>query len=89
MSTTTGNAHIDVPPQDRIANLAKLYDRFAHALNPHSPECGEAEAAFFSELSSWYDNSISPPRPPFREFVKGVIVRCRKHLIATSNFPSV
>jgi hypothetical protein len=82
MSTPSGDAPIDVPPQELIANLAKLYDRFAHALDPYSPERDEAERAFLRELSAWYD-SIATPRPSFQEFRKGVIVRCRKHLLAS------
>jgi hypothetical protein len=89
MPTTSGDAPIDIPPQEHIANLAKLYDRFAQALDPYSPECEEAERAFLTEISSWYDNSLSPPRMPFAEFRKAVIVRCRKHLIATTKLPSV
>jgi hypothetical protein len=89
MPATPGDAPIDVPPQERIATLAKLYDRFAHALDPYSPECDEAERAFLRELSAWYDESLSPPKPSFHEFRKGVIIRCRKHLIATAKLPSV
>jgi hypothetical protein len=89
MPATPGDAPIDVPPQELIANLAKLYDRFAQALDPYSPECDEAERAFLRELSSWYDNSLSPPKPSFQEFRRGVIIRCRKHLIATAKLPSV
>ena len=89
MSPAPRDAPIEVPPQELIANLAKLYDSFAHALDPDSPERDEAERAFSRELSAWYDNSLPAPKPPFREFRKGVIARCRKHLIATSKFPSV
>ena len=56
MSTPSGDAPIEVPPQELIANLAKLYDRFAHALDPYSPERDEAERAFLRELSAWYDS---------------------------------
>jgi hypothetical protein len=89
MPTTPGDAPIDVPPQELIANLAKLYDRFAQALDPYSPECDEAERAFLRELSVWYDDSLSPPKPSFHEFRKGIIIRCRKHLRATTKLPSV
>jgi hypothetical protein len=65
MPTTSGDAPIDVPPQECIANLAKLYDRFAHALDPYSPECDEAERAFLRELSVWGPRRTTLP-PPFR-----------------------
>ena len=84
MSTPPGDARLeDVPPQDRIANLAKLYDRFAFAIDPYDPGCDEAERAFTRELSAWYDNSLDPPRPPFHDFRKAVILRCILHLKAT------
>jgi hypothetical protein len=89
MSKTPGDAPIEVPPQDRIVNLAKLYDRFAHALDPDSPERDEAERAFGRELTAWYDNSLVPPKPSFQDFRKAVVARCRKHLIATTKLPSV
>ena len=43
MSTTPRDAQVNVPPQELIANLANLYDRFAHALDPFSGEADEAE----------------------------------------------
>lgn len=89
MSTTPRDAQIDVPPQELIAGLAKLYDTFAHALDPDAPERDEAERAFSRELCAWYDNSVPDPKPSFHEFRKGVIDRCRRHLIATSKFPTV
>ena len=89
MRTIGGDAPLEVPPQERIASLASLYDRFAHALDPDSPECEEAELAFHDEILSWYDNSLSPPRPPFREFRKAVIIRCRQHLLATAKPSSI
>ncbi len=89
MSTPPRDAQVEVPPQELIANLAKLYDRFAHALDPDSSERDEAERAFSRELTAWYDNSLTEPKPSFQEFRKGVITRCRKHLIATTKVPSV
>jgi len=89
MPAPFGDAPIDVPPNERIAVLAVLYDRFAHALDPDSPACDQAERAFMRELSSWYDNSLVPPKPAFQEFRKSVIIRCRMHLIAERKLPSV
>jgi len=42
-----------------------------------------------AEILPWYDNSVIPPKPPFHEFRKAVISRCRKHLIATSKPPAL
>jgi len=88
MPTTPGDAQIDFLPQEQIASLAQIYDRFAHALDPDSPERDDAEKLFLRELSVWYD-MLPTSKPTFHEFRKGVIIRCRKHLIATSKPPSV
>ncbi len=91
MPTPSGDAPIDFPddpPQDQIASLAVIYDRFAHALDPHSPESDHAERLFLMEISVWYDQ-LPRSKPTLHEFTKAVISRCRKHLIATSKPPSV
>ncbi len=88
MPEAPADARIDRIPPDQIAALAKLYDRFAHALDPFSAEAAEAERAFMQEVAQSYDN-LDPPKPSFQQFRKGVIVRCRKHLMATAKIPSV
>ncbi|MBI3414232.1 MAG: hypothetical protein HY043_02750 [Verrucomicrobia bacterium] len=70
------------PPEREIAALAKLYDRFAHSLDPFSAGRDEAEATFMQSIADWYD-SLDPPKPTLHEFRKGVIVRCKKHLSAS------
>ena len=72
MPPTPRDAQVDVPPQELIVNLAKLYDKFAHSIDPYSPAADEAERAFSRELSAWYDNSLGHPKPSFAEFRKGV-----------------
>jgi hypothetical protein len=89
MRTAQGDAPIDIPPEEQIRSLAVLYDRFANALDPDSPARDEAERAFVREISAWYDNSLKPPRPTFHEFRRAVIIRCRKHLLASDKPASV
>ena len=89
MPTPPGDAPLDIPPQEKIASLAILYDRFAHALDPESPQCDQAERDFNTELAAWYDNSLRPPKPSFHDFRKAVIIRCRQHLIATRKIPTL
>jgi hypothetical protein len=69
------------PPQDpsRIADqlpeipgLAKLYDEFAHALDPFSAQRDNAEKVFMHDVADWYD-TLPNPKPTLDEFRKGVI----------------
>ena len=85
------------PPQDpsRIADqlpeipgLAKLYDQFAHALDPFSAERDHAEKVFMHDVAEWYD-ALKNPKPTLGEFRKGVIIRCKRHLAATNKPPSI
>jgi hypothetical protein len=46
MSTPPGDALVGAVSAERIAILARLYDRFAHALDPFSEERDQAERAF-------------------------------------------
>lgn len=39
-------------PADKIADLAELYDRFAHALDPFSEDRDKAEDAFYVKLET-------------------------------------
>lgn len=72
---------MDNPPQGSIHDLAVLYDRFANALDQMSPDRDRdlAEQTFGDELAKWHDG-VQGPKPDFRTFRKGVIVRCKRHL---------
>lgn len=70
-------------PQEQIAALAELYDRFAHALDPFSPDRDKAEQVFMHDVAGWYDN-LPEPKPTLQDFRKAVISRCKRHLAATN-----
>jgi hypothetical protein len=56
MSPPSADAFLSHPDaQARLATLAILYDRFAHALDPFSSERDEAERLFFENVADWYD----------------------------------
>lgn len=80
------DAFLSTASKEQIAALAGLYDRFAHALDPFSPERDEAERVFTQGLADWYD-SLPSPKPTFHDFRKAVILRCKRQL-ATNNKPS-
>ena len=84
MSPTSDDAFV----AQQIPALAVLYDRFAHALDPFSPATDEAERVFVQNIATLYDN-LSPPKPAFIEFRKGVIVRCKRHLAAGDTPPTI
>jgi len=81
MPTAPGDASINEPDDRLIRSLAELYDKFAHSLDPFSQAGDEAEAVFQYEVMQWYD-SIEGVKPPFREFRRGVISRCKRYLAA-------
>jgi hypothetical protein len=81
MPTSPGDASVNDLDDQRIPSLAELYDKFAHSLDPFSQARDEAEAAFQYEVVQWYD-SIKRAKPPFREFRRGVISRCKRYLAA-------
>jgi hypothetical protein len=83
MSTPSADAFLESAPSESIAALAKLYDRFAHALDPFSKQRDEAERVFMQDIADLYDR-LPQPKPPFRDFRKAIIVRCKKHLAATN-----
>ena len=82
MSTPPADALLDIIPAERVATLARLYDRFAHALDPYSEERDQAERVFQQEILAVYD-SLKSPKPEFQVFQKAVILRCRRHLRAS------
>lgn len=73
---------------EQIVTLARLYDRFARALDPFSVDCEKAERVFHQEVAFLYDQ-LPPPKPNFRDFRHGVIRRCLLHLRATDKPASV
>ena len=86
MSTPSADALLSSASKEQIAALAKLYDRFAHALDPFSLERDEAERVFMQGVADWYD-FLPPPKPSLHDFRKAIILRCKRHL-ATTEKPS-
>ena len=82
MPTSPADALLTSASKEQIAALARLYDRFAHALDPFSPERDEAERVFMQDVAEWYD-SLQPPKPSLHDFRKAVILRCKRHLVTT------
>jgi hypothetical protein len=85
------------PPNDALVDhisragfdaLVGLYDRFAHAIDPNDPGADDAERAFEAELTSWYDNLPENPKPPYRDFQRAVIWRCKQRIITSIKRPS-
>lgn len=72
--------------KEQIAAFATLYDTFAHALDPFSPERDNAEQVFQQDVAAWYD-TIAEPKPSLQDFRKAIILRCKRHL-AANNRPS-
>src|SRR5213595_2218253 len=60
MSPAPDDARIDSIAGERIAALASLYDRFAHALDPFSRERDHAEQVFQREVAVLYDEERLP-----------------------------
>lgn len=82
MPTPPADALVGAVPPKTIEALARLYDRFAHALDPFSEERDQAERVFQQEIADLYDR-LPPPKPEFQAFTRGVIQRCRRHLRAS------
>ncbi len=88
MPTPPGDPVVESVSAERIALLAKLYDRFAHALDPYSPERDRAEQVFQQEIVDLYDR-LQGSKPDLHAFKRAVILRCRRHLRASDKPPSV
>ncbi len=89
MSTPPKDARVeDLYLQKAIPDLAELYDRFAHALDPFSEQSDQAERVFGEYIAELYD-LLGPPKPTFHEFQKAIIVRCKLHLTASRKNPTV
>ena len=88
MPSSPEDARLAPVPVESIPDLAALYDRFANALDPFSPERDQAEMLFEQELTRLYD-LVPAPKPDLNTFRKAAIVRCRRHLRATDKPPSL
>jgi hypothetical protein len=88
MPTPPADAFLTSASKEQIAALAGLYDRFAHALDPFSPESDEAERVFMQNVADWFD-SLPPPKPPLHEFRKAIIMRCKRHLAMSDRTSSI
>jgi hypothetical protein len=92
MLPTPADAFIEEIGPEQIKSLAILYDRFAHALDPFSPQRDEAEQVFMQEVAEFYDwckPLIPAGTISYHDFRKAVIIRCKRHLAATDKPPSV
>jgi len=88
MSTPPADALLATIPAEKIAILARLYDRFAQALDPFTEDRDQAERVFQQEVIDLYDR-LQPPKPEFQLFQRGVILRCRRHLRASDKPPTI
>ena len=89
MSPTPADAFVVTAiSKERIETLATLYDRFAHALDPFSPERDEAERIFTQEVASLFDE-YGGGGMSLHDFRKAVILRCKRHLSSTNKPSSV
>ena len=88
MSTPLGDAQIEqLVGLGLIADLAVLYDRFAHALDPFSPERDHAERVFMQQVAQIHDQCKAEAYPgmesiQFHDFRKAIIFRCKRYLAA-------
>ncbi len=64
--------------RDEIEALAKLYDRFAHALDPFDPARDEAEHRFDRKLVDLH--LTLAPKTDFREFRREAVRACKSFL---------
>ncbi len=88
MPTASDDAQLASVPPERVAQLAALYDRFANALDPFSPERDQAEMVFEREVAGLHD-ALPAPRPDAQTFKKALILRCRRYLKATMKPPGI
>jgi tetrahydromethanopterin S-methyltransferase subunit B len=76
--------------KEQIKSLATLYDRFAHALDPFSPQRDEAERVFMQEVAGIYDSlHDSIGGVSHHDFRKAIILRCKRYLAATDKPTSI
>ena len=66
-----------IPPEE-VAELAELYDRFAHALDPFSEDRDKAEDAFHVKME--HLRLLYAPRIDSREFRREAVRQCKLFL---------
>lgn len=69
--------------QRDLPALAALYDRFANALDPFSPDRDQAERVFMAEVLDLHRVVLQRPKPDFQLFRGAIVLACRRHLAAT------
>ena len=88
MQSPSADAFLEQESRENFAELAPLYDKFAHALDPFSRDRDSAENAFNQQVAFWYD-AIQPPKPSLHDFKKAVIARCKRHLLSQDKPSSI
>lgn len=83
MQPTPADALVTELLEKEIAAFAILYDTFAHALDPTDPAGDRAEKVFQQNVAAWYD-VLPAQKPSLQDFRKAIIIRCKRHLIATN-----
>lgn len=94
MPPLTADALLADFPSNQIGALANLYDRFAHSLDPFSQDRDQAERIFMQEVAALYDQLMFVPEfraagIPLRDVRRAIILRCKRHLAATSKPSSI
>lgn len=80
MSAAPDDAYLSSYSDAQFESLVKLYDTFAHELDPFSGRGELAEQAFNLEVASWYDR-IPDPKPPLPDFKRAVVRRCKQRIL--------
>ena len=65
-------------PAEEIAELAELYDRFAHALDPFSEDRDRAEHSFYVKLE--HLRCLYAQQAESREFRREAVRQCKLFL---------
>lgn len=66
-----------IPPEE-LKELAELYDKFAHALDPFSEDRDQAEEAFHRKLE--HLRCTHAPGIPSRDFRREAVRQCKNFL---------
>jgi hypothetical protein len=64
--------------REQLAQLAEIYDRYQHSLNPLSARRAEAGRQFKDQLATLH--ATHAPDIPFDHFRRETIERCREYL---------